>query len=82
MSCPITPALAGGILLLARSVATQWSVWPDTPDLLGVVNASRSQAYEMFGRLQSLLPTLTGRPGRPPTPPVETALESKLQSVV
>lgn len=60
------PSLAGAILLLARQVAPSWEGWPQTQsELLTLVGAKKSQAYELLGRLWQVLPSLLGKAGRP-----------------
>ena len=72
-------ALAGGILLLARSVAPDWAGWPRTAAAtLELVGAGRSQSYDCLKQLYDLLPTLVGRPGRPLSAPVEKESEKKV----
>lgn len=44
----------------------QWAGWPSTTaEILSVVGAGNTQAYEMLGRLRTLLPSLLRAPGRP-----------------
>lgn len=67
---PVSPALAGAALLMARAVLPGWSGWPATvADTLALVGAGRSQSYQILRRLWQALPTLIGTPGRPATPP-------------
>jgi len=58
------------LLLLAQDLIPECPEWPRTAAAaLALTGAGKSQAYEMLGRLRSLLPSLLGSPGRPATPP-------------
>lgn len=62
----VTASLVAAVFLLLRQLAPDWKKWPRTvADALRLAGAGKSQAYEMLHRLQALLPTVIGKPGRP-----------------
>ena len=66
ISLKTNPSLVAALLLLVRELLPEWVCWPRTAlETLALVGASKSQAYEMLGRLKEILPTLLGAPGRP-----------------
>ncbi len=69
-------SLAAAVILLAKS-SISWIDWPTTEKILEGTGASRSQAYHLRARLEHLLPSLLGSPGRPHTvaPDRDTVLE-------
>jgi transposase InsO family protein len=63
-------SLTTALLLLSRERLPEWEAWPQTAkELLELTGASRTQAYEMLGRLRAVVPTLLGTPGRPAAEP-------------
>lgn len=63
---PIHTSIAAALMLLGREVF-HWPGWPTTDQILEQTGSSKSQAYAMASRLRVLLPTLMGKPGRPPS---------------
>lgn len=53
--------------MLARELVPEWGGWPKASTILDLLDAGRTQAYEMLERLRALLSTLVGTPGRPPS---------------
>ncbi|MGH3430150.1 MAG: hypothetical protein ACRDQZ_21700, partial [Mycobacteriales bacterium] len=58
------------LFLLLQDLVPVCPEWPRTAaDAVALAGAGKSQAYEVLGRLRTLLPSLMGTPGRPATPP-------------
>ncbi len=74
----VTPLVAAGLLLSARSLAAPHGLeLPSVAQILEATGASRSRAYEIKDAIVALMPTLARPPGRPRVEP-DLAPPSKL----
>lgn len=65
-SVALPPAWLAAVLLLGRAIAERHELLcPSGDAILKATGASKSQAYEVVGKLAALLPTLVRAPGRP-----------------
>lgn len=67
--------------LLARQSVPEWDGWPTTAEILALVGASRSQAYEYYSRLEEVAPTVVRPPGRRPAAPPSASSDDRLLPV-
>lgn len=70
VNAPYT-CIAAALLLLGRETVS-WPGWPSTEEILELTGSGRTQAYAVTARLRELLPSLLGKPGRPPSTPAPT----------
>jgi hypothetical protein len=65
-SALLCPASLAAALLVGRGIAEEHGlVRPEVDAILAATGASKSQAYELAGRLRAALPALARAPGRP-----------------
>ena len=82
-SLQATPSVLAALLLLVRELLPGGTEWPRTAaDALRLTGAGKSQAYEVLGRLRTVLPSVLGLPGRPASAALDQAsLETLLMAV-
>jgi hypothetical protein len=79
-SVALPPAWLAAVLLLGRAIGERHEIaFPSGDAILKATGASKSQAYEVAGKLVAILPTLVRAPGRPakdePAPPSSAAAD-------
>ncbi len=79
-SVALPPAWLAAVLLLGRAIGERHELaFPSGDAIVKAIGASKSQAYEVVGKLAAILPTLVRTPGRPakeePAPPCSAALD-------
>lgn len=82
VSALLCPASLAAVLLVGRGIAEEHGLErPEVNAILAATGASKSQAYELAGRLRAALPALARAPGRPakekeqPAEPADSAGE-------
>ena len=76
------PSLLAAILLWAIEITRGLGSWPPTAtEAIALAGASRSQAYEILGRLKELAGDLHRQPGRPGAQPAPGAAMAVMQRV-
>lgn len=77
------PSLRAAVVMLAQKILRGHDDWPRTAaGAITLFGASRSQAYEMLGRLEDAIGTLCDLPGRPRESPAPDAALAVTQSVL
>ncbi len=74
----LSPCLVAGLLLAAIPVLNHYNLAaPTATDTLKAVGASRTTAYKLKGAVESMMPGLLARPGRPARPEEEADLDEQ-----
>lgn len=79
---PIRPSLQAALLLIARALTPEGSEVPrSVAEILARTGVSKSQAYEIRGKLHEVFPTMFGTAGSHPEPPAANQVSAVLVAI-
>ncbi|MBM3273981.1 MAG: hypothetical protein FJZ00_02420, partial [Candidatus Sericytochromatia bacterium] len=77
------PSVLAAVVMAAQNILRDHAHWPRTPtEAIRALGGSRSQAYEMLGRIEAALDTLCGAAGRPAASPRPDAAAAVTRAVL